>query len=119
MKKLELNQATISSLQYTKALLKDAFDAGKITKDVLRQQIYLANKTLYVDTNPLVAYYNAGYGSQYSSIYCPFCGEELTITEWVHTEKKVDRCMYCDTEVVKTEMGEAVWQRIKIDPETL
>lgn len=119
MKKLELNQATINSLQYTKALLKNAFNDGKITKEVLRQQTFLANKTLYVDTNPSVAYYNAGYGSQYSSIYCPFCGEELTITEWVHTEKKVDRCMYCDTEVVKTEMGETEWQRIKLDPLTL
>ena len=119
MKKLVLEQVTINSLQYTKALLKDAFNDGKITKEVLRQQTFLANKTLYVDTNPSFAYFNTGYGSCFGSIYCPFCGEELTPDEWVHNEKKIDCCMYCDTEVVKTEMRGIECQAIKLDPEIL
>lgn len=119
MKKIILTQSTIDSLQYTKALLKSAYDDGKITKEVLRQQTFLANKTLYVDTNPSFAYFNTGYGANYSSIYCPFCGEELTADEWVHNENKVDCCMYCDTEVVKTEMEGIEWQTIKIDQEIL
>ncbi len=119
MKKLVLDQVTINSLQYTKALLKNAFDAGKITKDVLKQQIYLANKTLYVDTNPGFEYFNSGYCFEYESFYCPFCGEELRFNEWVHNEDKKDCCLFCDTEVIKTERKEPVWQRIKIDPLTL
>ncbi len=101
--KIVLSKETVDSLNLIKNQLKVAFDAGKITKGVFTQFTYLANKTLYDDTDPMFQFNNALHRFMYESISCPFCDKELGHNEWVSNNGKIDFCMYCDSEVVKVE----------------